>query len=189
VGTAALKSLLGHWRRLSIALHCPHIYRPSHSHPLQRATTGRRAALTTSIIGPKARSGGIWTCVHCCWHSETQQLSARIESSQPSAPCPRVAELHAQGLPLGLCTRCTSPILTHIGLGTVWPDKPWSPAMSLGALQRKRCVLENPIARLPAFCAGPDELGGAACSPARTPRATKVVPHSSLCGWTDLYSG
>lgn len=72
-----------------------HIYRPSHSHPLQRATTGRRAALTTSTIGPKTRSGGIWTCTAAGTQRHSNCQLASIESSQPSAPFPRVAELHA----------------------------------------------------------------------------------------------
>lgn len=122
MGTAAPKSLPGHWRRLSIALHCPHIYRPSHSHPLRRATTGRRAAITTSTIGPKARSGGIWTCT-----AAGTQRHSNCQLASKAASHRRLSHaLQSYTLPLGPCTRCTSPILTHIGLSTVWPDKPRS---------------------------------------------------------------
>lgn len=63
-GTAAPKSLPGHWRRLSIALHCPHIYRHHtvtlynaprlvdelHSPPLPSARGPDRAASGRALL-------------------------------------------------------------------------------------------------------------------------------------------
>lgn len=87
----------------------------------QSPSTTRHDWSTTSTIGPKARSSGRRMCAAGTQRHSNCQLASKAASHRRLSHA-----LQNYTLPLGPCTRCTSPIFTPIGLSTVWPDKPRS---------------------------------------------------------------
>lgn len=178
-GTAASDSLPGHWRRLSIALHSAHIYHHHtvtlyaarrvvddlHSPPLSSARRLDRAVSGRALLSTQ-RHG------NC-------QLASKAASHRRLS---HVAEIHAAS---GGYVLAASRLFS-LTSGEAWPDTPRRQlcACFLGCLATRKCVVEKPIASLPAFCAGADELGGTACKP-----ASENTPGNQEWCHTPLWAG
>lgn len=138
--TAARESHPGHWRRLSIALPSAHIHR---HHTVTLYTARRVADELPSPPLPSARRLDRAASGRALAALLAPSDNCQLATQQPAIGA--FPTLQSYTLPLGLCTRCTSPILTRTG--QVWPDthKPRSQlcACVLGCLATKKMRLRE----------------------------------------------